>query len=236
MEPWKRRFLLETTIFRGYVSFRECTPWKINILNLKMEVFFCSDDFPDFKAWWFLGEPAVNFHQGKKLNCENRSWVISSDSFWRLCDGLKFLIESIFWTSLMRVSWLCPQKGVQFFRILSKVLRLSSFLYTLDVFFPLNSLLVLTFLFLSYFFHVDFSVSDSQHPQHPMTGGFLEVHSQKSWPHFTHGLDKNRIMGCLTMVKHQCVWQPTWNLTRTLQPQKYPRSWRNASNVVFKTI
>ena len=23
-EPWKRRFLLETTIFRAYVSFREC--------------------------------------------------------------------------------------------------------------------------------------------------------------------------------------------------------------------
>ena len=24
IDPWKRRFLLETTIFRGYVSFREC--------------------------------------------------------------------------------------------------------------------------------------------------------------------------------------------------------------------
>ncbi len=41
----------------------------MNILNSKMEV-FGSDDFPDFKARWFLGEPAVNFHQGKKLNRE----------------------------------------------------------------------------------------------------------------------------------------------------------------------
>ena len=24
--PWKRRFLLETTVFRGYVGFRECNP------------------------------------------------------------------------------------------------------------------------------------------------------------------------------------------------------------------
>ena len=24
IDPWKRRFLLDTTIFRGYVSFREC--------------------------------------------------------------------------------------------------------------------------------------------------------------------------------------------------------------------
>ena len=27
IDPWKRRFLLETTIFRGYVSFRECNPY-----------------------------------------------------------------------------------------------------------------------------------------------------------------------------------------------------------------
>ena len=27
IDHWKRRFLLETTIFRGYVSFRECSGW-----------------------------------------------------------------------------------------------------------------------------------------------------------------------------------------------------------------
>ena len=30
IDPWKRRFLLETTIFRGYVSFRECN-WIITL-------------------------------------------------------------------------------------------------------------------------------------------------------------------------------------------------------------
>ena len=34
MDPWKRRFLLETTIFRGYVSFRECIHLRRYLGNL----------------------------------------------------------------------------------------------------------------------------------------------------------------------------------------------------------
>ena len=29
IDPWKRRFLLETIIFRGYVSFREGIPYNM---------------------------------------------------------------------------------------------------------------------------------------------------------------------------------------------------------------
>ena len=33
VDPWKRRFLLETIVFRGYVSFRECTrTWNLNMI------------------------------------------------------------------------------------------------------------------------------------------------------------------------------------------------------------
>ena len=31
IDPWKRRFLLESTIFRGYVSFRECKSADFNV-------------------------------------------------------------------------------------------------------------------------------------------------------------------------------------------------------------
>ena len=38
MDPWKRRFLLETTNFRGYVSLRECIPYQATICCNQPEV------------------------------------------------------------------------------------------------------------------------------------------------------------------------------------------------------
>jgi len=35
IDPWKRRFLLKTIIFRGYVSFREC---KILLMGPKIRL------------------------------------------------------------------------------------------------------------------------------------------------------------------------------------------------------
>ena len=54
IDPWKRRFLLETTIFRGYVSFRECKsdafPSSVSSSLLEKGVF---TQVSDAKMWVF---------------------------------------------------------------------------------------------------------------------------------------------------------------------------------------
>ena len=55
IDPWKRRFLLETIIFRGYVSFRECnglSPQELfggNMGNPKTSTYFFSSRFRSFR-------------------------------------------------------------------------------------------------------------------------------------------------------------------------------------------
>jgi len=72
--PWKRRFLLETTIFRGYVTFRECRWLKLlpivsvcftSYPGCQSSVFFCvfsresRKKKSSFKCYWMGGKLKV---------------------------------------------------------------------------------------------------------------------------------------------------------------------------------
>ena len=65
IDPWKRRFLLETTIFRCYVSFREGIAFNLNFQALQIQVWSTCCDMPggrfiflhNLTTWWRKNHP-----------------------------------------------------------------------------------------------------------------------------------------------------------------------------------
>ena len=93
IDPWKRRFLLETIIFRGYVSFGECTPLKINMFYLRITYNWRGENHLPSSPLWV---PTCSFRRvivlwiltmalpkkTTKLLCDfEDSWAPNSSSF-----------------------------------------------------------------------------------------------------------------------------------------------------------
>ena len=67
IDPWKRRFLLETIIFRGYVSFGA------RGLSWNLKCFFCN-----LRSLWIQGSAAKKMH----LGCNFGGWSIFLGGTW----------------------------------------------------------------------------------------------------------------------------------------------------------
>ena len=78
IEPSKRKFLLETSIFRGYVSFRECNPYLPftsttgrDVRSMKVEMTFWSLNISVGK----IGMPTMNHFQ---------NWIPTLETSWHV--------------------------------------------------------------------------------------------------------------------------------------------------------
>ena len=112
IDPWKWRFLLETTFFRGYLSFRECRIW-----HFQAE----AGSTPNVDICWaqvILPARLSSFLWNRKRRAEyffnvgadmygtsGETQIISLDFWVRFCATV--LLSQVLWTSRRYLVWWC---------------------------------------------------------------------------------------------------------------------------------